>query len=222
MKYLGAVCLFSMMVPFDYVLFIIICKIYNQNTHHDKKMISTINKHWCGNLLNYLLLTWLSLNKFVWVMPNFIDIPSIMFYFVVVDLSFFMVHYFCHLFLYSRIHMLHHSCKPLLAFCTRSSHAIDAAFENIAFMMPLLIFQFNGFIAYLCLITNAFWVSYLHTNCGTNTVANYHNEKIMRPRHHFVHHRYGRHSYNYALYFTFWDKLFGTYKGGAQIVINQK
>ena len=195
------------MIPFDYCLFLLICRTY-QITDYKVNKLYTVNRHWYGNFLNYLLLTWLSFNNFHWVIPEMVDILSICFYFIVVDVSFFVVHYICHLYLYKKIHIVHHSCKPLLTLCTRSSHAIDAAFENIVFIFPFFFFQFNGFIAYLCLITNAFWVSYLHTNFNSSKNENL----VMRPLHHSIHHKYGKKSYNYALYFTFWDKMFGTYK----------
>tara|TARA_B110000483_G_scaffold237297_1_gene311841 strand:- start:274 stop:726 length:453 start_codon:yes stop_codon:yes gene_type:complete len=147
------------------------------------------------------------MNKLQWGFVGYADLGSVLYYFLMVDFSFFMVHYGCHVGLYRRFHHVHHLCTPLVTFCTRSSHAIDAALENIVFVLPLFLYTFNGFVAYICLIMNAFWVAYLHTNT-TNTKGVF----MILPRHHFIHHRHGKTSYNYALYFTLWDRIFGTFK----------
>lgn len=197
------------MVPVDYFLFISICRVFSGRQSISAHDVQFVNKHWYGNFLNYALLSWISMNKLQWGVLRYTDLASVLYYFLMVDFLFFMVHYGCHLGLYERIHHVHHLCKPLVTFCTRSSHAIDAALENLVFVLPLLFHNFNGFVAYICLITNAFWVAYLHTN-----VTNATNTKgvVILPKHHCIHHRHGKNSYNYALYFTFWDRMFGTFK----------
>lgn len=199
------------MMPFiDFFISRIITCMYSKELQLNS-MYGFSVQHWVlGNIANYVIISWASLEYFEWRMPTFYDVSfSIIMYFVTVDVTFFILHYLCHRMWYTAIHQWHHICKPLQPSCTRNSHWIDACIENSSFSIPFFVFQYNGWVAYFCLIFNAFWIGNLHNGEmieGLDTL-------LVRPSHHTIHHQYnGKTSFNYAVYLTVWDRAFSTFK----------
>ena len=193
----------------DYFIFLFINYIYNSKLTINN--IKDLCKVWHGNIINYILFQYFSfkLNWFSYIKPY--DLFLGFLYFIMVDFIFYNIHYLVHTkCIYNKIHKFHHKCKPLIVICTRNSHWIDATLENISFFLPFFIFNYHGFIFLFCLLTNAFWIAYLHSGEIKQIKQ---NSLFITPTHHTIHHKYeGCVSYNYALYFTFWDYIFNTLK----------
>lgn len=162
---------------------------------------------WHGNIINYLVTWYLIYNRFTWGVPDLFDGLLSLGYFLIVDATFYFLHRLCHTFFYYQIHQKHHLCKPIGSHCARHSHWIDATLENLSFFTPFFIFYYNAYCAFVCLILNSIWASYIHTyplNIGEAGIMN-------SPYLHWIHHQFGDiSSCNYSLYFTILDRLFGT------------
>lgn len=209
MKY-QLIILLGMMPFIDFMLYHFITRIC-QRPNTSPMPYRFIFQHWLlGNIGNYVFISWLSVSHVAWDIPSLQNvILQMILYFVVVDLVFFILHFTCHRLWYEKIHRLHHICKPLQSSCTRNSHWIDAFIENSSFTLPFCICEYNGFVAYACLIFNAVWIGNLHNGDmidGLNTF-------FIQPSHHTIHHQYnGKQSFNYAIYFTIWDRMFQTFR----------
>ena len=171
-------------------------------------------KNWIyGNALNYGIITYLAINSFQWSSCCLVDATTqFIVYIFMVDTCFYMLHYVSHdKRIYQQFHIQHHLCS-LSSYCTRDSHWLDAMVENTSFTFPLLLPNRNGYTACFCLVFNAFWVTWLHSGRGLSKGDKV-DSIVVTPHLHAIHHKYpGRTSCNYALYFTFWDRLCDTYR----------
>jgi sterol desaturase/sphingolipid hydroxylase (fatty acid hydroxylase superfamily) len=182
--------------------------------------ISVIHKalsDWHGNLLNYILTWYLLFNRFTWLIA-WSDILMFVVYFFIVDAVFYIVHRICHKLLYYPYHQVHHICRPFNSHCARNSHWIDATLENISFFTPFFVLQYNAPCAFVCLFGNVIWASYVHSYPTYISKDTW----LVTPYIHWIHHQYSSEaSYNYALYFTIWDRLLGTYTEKSKIMIDK-
>lgn len=173
-------------------------------------------RDWHGNMVNYVLVWYFLCFRFTWDVPALSDgwmIPS---YFVIVDVAFYGLHFACHRFFYYRIHQKHHLCQPIGSHCARHSHWIDATLENISFFTPFFFLSYNAYCAFLCLLLNGVWASYIHTHptCVERGTL------MVTPYLHWIHHQFGgTSSCNYALYFTLWDRLLGTLNEDGRVAL---
>jgi sterol desaturase/sphingolipid hydroxylase (fatty acid hydroxylase superfamily) len=162
---------------------------------------------WHGNIINYVITWYLIYYRFTWGVPHFFDGLLSLLYFFIVDTTFYFLHRGCHVFLYYQIHQKHHLCQPIGSHCARHSHWIDATLENLSFFTPFFICNYNAYCAFICLIINTIWASYIHTYPIRIEKAGFMNSPYL----HWIHHQYGSiSSCNYSLYFTILDRLFGT------------
>ena len=97
---------------------------------------------------------------------------------------------------------------PLNIIQTRVLDAFDNVLENSFIITPLLIVPMYAPVFYLINICNIFWGFYLHSNTGHKMPYWFLNDSNK----HNIHHKYGIMNYNYAFYFSFWDKICGTYR----------
>jgi len=168
------------------------------------------------NIINYLLTWYLIYYRFTWGIPYFFDVLLSLLYFFIVDTTFYFLHRGCHVFLYYQIHQKHHLCQPIGSHCARHSHWIDATLENLSFFTPFFIFYYNAYCAFICLILNSIWASYIHTYPKRIEKAGFMNSPYL----HWIHHQYGStSSCNYSLYFTIFDRFFGTLNEKSKLTI---
>jgi len=172
----------------------------------------TKSQWFIGNLVSYVMLTLLYYNVVGRTYTNIHDhsysytFATIPMNLLLTDALFYFMHRLAHLdLLYDRIHYLHHSLRPLDSWVSRASHWVDSNMENVAFTIPFVLIPTYFPLMYALLIFSFFWGSYIHNN-GYRVSTGPINGAVE----HAVHHHYGKKNYNFAYYFTFWDKLLGT------------
>jgi sterol desaturase/sphingolipid hydroxylase (fatty acid hydroxylase superfamily) len=128
------------------------------------------------------------------------------------DAYFYIVHRLFHRpLLFRWVHRGHHRSgdpTPWTSFAFDPAEAIAQAlfFVGIVFVMPL---HFIALIAVL--MTMSVWSVWNHLGFELFPAAfarHWFSKWLIGPTHHSIHHR--KYTVHYGLYFTFWDKLFGT------------
>ena len=170
--------------------------------------------HWfLGNIITYINLTLLYYNYIGNTYFNindhsllytFLTIPINLF---LIDTFFYFIHRFAHInIIYNNAHYFHHKFRPINSWVARYSHWVDSNLENIAFTCPFFIVPTYCPLIYIILVGANIWSCYIHNSgCILN------NKYINDSKCHSIHHKFGKKNYNFALFFTFWDKLFNTY-----------
>lgn len=149
------------------------------------------------------------------------------------DAYFFAVHSFMHLCksVYKRVHQWHHSTNgDLTAFNTAYGDILDIAFTFGPFYAALVAYVYNqsswNALDVICLMWAVNGVDIMG-HCGYDLpVWIYASGSLgvllapfaQRPKHHYIHHLDPR--YNRSLYFTWWDRLAGTFRENHPKVVN--
>lgn len=107
--------------------------------------------------------------------------------------------------IYRYFHIYHHQFREPTPFASVAFHPIDSFFQAspyhlCAFLLPLNIWVYHGFV-----ILATIWAVIIHDRVRLIPC-----EWVNHTGCHMVHHWYFAH--NYGQYFTFWDRLCGTYK----------
>lgn len=107
--------------------------------------------------------------------------------------------------LFDRIHGKHHEFKVPMSFAAFAFRPIDPFLQGLphhicAFLFPVNIFVYMGSLVFLM-----FWSVSIH-----DRISFVRWKAINYTGHHTLHHWYS--NYNFGQYFTFWDRLMGTYK----------
>ena len=113
--------------------------------------------------------------------------------------------------LYKRVHAVHHKSinpTPLSAYCF---HPIEA-FLELFFLLPMLmVLPMHGYAVFIFLFIT-FWFNVEgHTGIEFNPRGMWDawwGGWLTTPTHHNLHHQ--KFACNYALYYRYWDKFFGT------------
>lgn len=118
------------------------------------------------------------------------------------------------------IHRFHHSTTDLNAFSFIRVHTMDYPFRAISVTIPMLFIAGPSFenIAWLWFAET---VSDILCHSRLNTGYNILGKVFVSPRFHRRHHDIDDHQCNYGLIFSFWDRLFGTYKNEADAFARQ-
>jgi lathosterol oxidase len=137
---------------------------------------------------------------------------SIPLYLTIWDFVFYAGHLFLHLpLVYRFAHAHHHRCRAPVAWSALCVDPVDEIFEGILpALMPLLVAPFHLSTVYavnLALMYHAMW---LHTSAKASP-----NPFLLTPKDHNLHHAYGERNYNFAVLFTAWDRMFGTYNSST-------
>ena len=123
------------------------------------------------------------------------------------DTIFYFMHRLMHTnFLYNYVHYFHHKFRPIDSWISRTSHWVDSNIENVAFTVPFILVPTYFPLMFILLLFTYVWGCYIHNNKQL-----FHNRYINGAHYHNIHHKYGKRNYNFAYYFTFWDKLLNTY-----------
>ncbi len=167
-----------------------------------------------GNLVSYTMLTLLYYNVIGETYNNIDDhsytyaVVTIPANLILTDTIFYFMHRLAHTdVLYKKIHYLHHSIRPVDSWVSRSSHWIDSNMENVAFTLPFVLVPTYFPLMYALLIFSFVWGCYIHAGSEHDRRS---LQCLNSKREHTIHHRFGKRNYNFAYYFTFWDRLLGT------------
>lgn len=132
-------------------------------------------------------------------------------YWIITDTSFYWQHRTFHSkWLYMQFHAFHHKCRPITTFCGNSAGIIELfVVEFCHALMPPLFMPIHAKTWVFLALGNQAWTIYLHTfdDCGISRLPGW----LYDCRDHHVHHYYGIKSYNFGLFFQFWDRVMGTY-----------
>ena len=129
----------------------------------------------------------------------------------VAETSIYWIHRALHTrFLYRHLHVFHHRFReptPLasLAFHPLDSFAQALPYHICALLFPLHVWVYNGFVTLVTI-----WAVMIHDRIRWTPLS-----FVNHAGCHTAHHWYFR--YNYGQFFTFWDRLCGTYHSPADL-----
>ena len=108
-------------------------------------------------------------------------------------------------FLYHRLHKHHHSYQVTTSWVSTAFHPFDSFAQALphhlcAFLFPVHGLVYLGMVGFVTV-----WAVMIHDRVSFVRWAG-----INFTGHHTLHHWYG--DYNYGQFFTFWDRIGGTYK----------
>eukprot|EP00753_Platysulcus_tardus_P014159 PLAT4151.1.p1 GENE.PLAT4151.1~~PLAT4151.1.p1 ORF type:complete len:298 (-),score=135.17 PLAT4151.1:105-977(-) len=106
---------------------------------------------------------------------------------------------------YQHIHKLHHRWKVSTPFASHAFHPVDGFLQSIPYHVFIFIFPFHKVIYVVMFILVNVWTVSIHD-------GNYQLDStiVNTSQHHTDHHLYF--NYNYGQYFTFWDRIGGSYR----------
>lgn len=113
-----------------------------------------------------------------------------------------------HPLLYGPLHKLHHKWKVPSPYASHAFHPVDGFLQSLPYhIYPFLFPLHKGLYLGLFIFVN-FWTVSIHD--GDYRVPNFLRPIINGSAHHTDHHLYF--TCNLGEYFTFWDRLWGTFK----------
>ena len=130
------------------------------------------------------------------------------------DTYFYFAHRFMHLkFIYPYVHHVHHKSTNPTPFAAFSFHPLESFFEAI-FLIPFVMIVPIHFAAIIIFLTISFLLNALGHLGYEIYPKHWHTHPILKwinyPTNHNDHHRYFEG--NYGFYFSFWDRVLGTFK----------
>jgi Delta7-sterol 5-desaturase len=140
------------------------------------------------------------------IMWWFISIPLYLFVF---DTIFYWSHRALHgNWAYQTIHWVHHSSRPTNTYTAFSSSALELLTEGVmSVFLPMFVVPIHYNTGRILALLILVWSCCLHAH--TEFIPNWMTRFIVVSRSHHLHHR--SIFCNYAMFFTFWDKLCGTW-----------
>lgn len=161
-----------------------------KHIHNESKLYWAIDQHGYPFWLAQFVLTWLGNDAWQYWTHRFLHYRPI----------------------YRYVHKVHHQFYAPSVFATMSFHPIEAAVQfapSIATIfipvhVPSLLFSAVCFFSISVAEHSGYSLSSIEKYMG-------HRLFLSTPLHHDVHHQILR--ANYAVYFTFWDHLFSTFRG---------
>jgi len=109
--------------------------------------------------------------------------------------------------LFKRVHLLHHSFKNPSPWCAFAFHPLEAIISMG--VIPIIVYTIPWHHWALIIFVSFMMVYDTFIHLGYHLKVFKWNSWQNSPKDHDVHHRDTRH--NFGLYFTFWDRLMGTY-----------
>jgi len=111
--------------------------------------------------------------------------------------------------MYTNSHYVHHACRPLTTFAGTSADVFEIMLNGHgSTLFPILVLPMYSRDYLTMILFTEFWTMYLHNSKAHKMPAG-----VYDCFDHNVHHYYGKDNYNFGLFFQFWDKAMGTYKG---------
>ncbi|KAG0345746.1 c-5 sterol desaturase [Podila humilis] len=119
-----------------------------------------------------------------------------------------------HPLLYKRFHKPHHKWVVPTPFASHAFHFVDGYIQSLPYQLVLFIVPLHKYL-YLALFTFVnLWTVLIHDN-----EFFVFSDIVNSAAHHSAHHLYF--SYNFGQYFTFWDRLGGTYRSPDEFEIRK-
>ena len=116
------------------------------------------------------------------------------------------IHRWLHLpFFYKHLHIYHHQFRRINPWTSMAFHPIDAFMQSFPYHLCIFLFPTHIGVYLFCMVIVSFWTFNIH-----DQVSVVHWKGINNSGHHQVHHWFN--NYNLGQYFTFWDRLGGTYR----------
>lgn len=109
-----------------------------------------------------------------------------------------------HRLLYRAFHKPHHSFIHTTPFAAFAFHPVDGYAQGIAYHLFVFLMPMHYLIHFVSLIAVSCWTINIHDRVSFNIPG------VNGAKHHRIHHT--TFSSNYGQYFTFWDRVCGTYK----------
>lgn len=102
-----------------------------------------------------------------------------------------------------KLHKLHHRFKETTPFSAFSFHPIDGWAQGLPYHLFVLFFPMHSILYTISVALVGLWTINIHDRVTLNLWG------VNGAAHHTVHHT--KFNYNYGQYFTFWDRVCGTY-----------
>ncbi|XP_033122766.1 lathosterol oxidase-like isoform X1 [Anneissia japonica] len=109
---------------------------------------------------------------------------------------------------YKAIHKAHHSWKIVTPFSSHAMNPVDAWLQSVPYHIYPFIFPLNKYLHIALLMLVNFWAISVHD--GNFKVPDILKPIINGSAHHTDHHMFF--NYNYGQYFTFWDRVGGSFR----------
>ncbi|KAG0015018.1 c-5 sterol desaturase [Podila clonocystis] len=110
-----------------------------------------------------------------------------------------------HPLLYKRFHKPHHKWVVPTPFASHAFHFVDGYIQSLPYQVVLFVVPLHKYVYFALFSFVNLWTVLIHDN-----EFFVFSDIFNSAAHHSAHHLYF--SYNFGQYFTFWDKLGGTYK----------
>jgi len=105
---------------------------------------------------------------------------------------------------YGPIHKLHHKYKDTTPFSAYAFHPLDGWLQGCPYHLFIFLFPMHHITYFISLGVVGLWTINIHDRVTLNLPG------VNGAAHHTIHHT--MFNYNYGQYFTFWDKLGGSYR----------
>jgi len=109
-----------------------------------------------------------------------------------------------HPLLYGPVHKLHHKYKETTPFSAFSFHPLDGWLQGVPYHIFVFIFPMHRWLYFFSLLAVSCWTMNIHDRFTFDLFG------VNGAAHHTIHHT--KFNYNYGQYFTFWDRVFRTFK----------
>ena len=139
-------------------------------------------------------------NQYGWL--YFIASPLLFLLFT--DFLIYWIHRWLHHRYFYWLHKLHHHYKETTPFSAFAFHPIDGFAQSFPYHIFVLIFPMHQYLYMATLLLVGLWTVNIHDRVTLNLWG------VNGAAHHTIHHT--KFNYNYGQYFTWCDRVFGTYK----------
>lgn len=162
---------------------------------------------------------YLGFNEYpIWWMPISFVLISILH-----DFYFYWTHRFLHIpWIYKRYHAVHHASLTPSPWASFSFHPVESLLEAVPLPLILCLVPAHPtvIIVYLSFMTFSAVTNHLGFEIlPKGSADNFFGKQFISGVHHSQHHRY--YNYNFALFYTFWDRVFKTQHSDYEKQFNQ-
>jgi lathosterol oxidase len=119
------------------------------------------------------------------------------------DTLIYWIHRILHYGVMYKLHKLHHKYKETTPFSAFSFHPLDGFAQSFPYHVFVYFFPMHNRLYAATLFIVGLWTINIHDRVTLDLPG------VNGAAHHTIHHT--KFNYNYGQYFTFWDRVFGTY-----------
>lgn len=121
-----------------------------------------------------------------------------------------------HRLVYSTLHKPHHAYKVTTPFASHAFHPVDGFSQSFPYHLYPILFPMHKYLYLFFFVFVNFWTVSIHDGCFR--VPDLFKPFINGSAHHTDHHLY--YNYNYGQFFTFWDRLGGSFRDPSSYANN--